>query len=253
MNKFFNASILVCAIGSGLFLTACGGDDTADALNIASPKARLVNALPAGPSLKLYRDSVQQTDAGTPAFGQASDYFDTVSTTSTWTVNDASAGTQIGSTSLAASGSTRYTFFAFPGAGTLVNLLSYSDPYDVSLGNNNARIRFANGAPNDGTFDVYVTAPGSDLNVATATFTNVAYETVIPASGTNSSTLATGTYQLRLTPAGTKTVFFTGAFTAGNNDDILMVTLPNSATEGDVKVLEATAGQGNVVITNGAI
>ena len=252
MNKFFNAAILGCALGSGLFLTACGGNDTADALNVTPPKARLVNALPAGPSLKLYRDSVQQTDAGAPAFAQASDYFDTVSTTSTWTVNDASAGTQIGSASLTASGSTRYTFFAFPGTGTVVNLLSYSDPYDVSLSNNNARIRFANGAPNDGTFDVYVTAPGSDLNATAATLTNVAYETVVPASGENSSTLPIGTYQVRLTLAGTKTAFFTGTFTAGNNDDILMVTLPNSAAAGDVEVLDVTAGHGNVVITNGA-
>ena len=37
----------------------------------------------------------------------------------------------------------------------------------------------------------------------------------------------------------------TGTFTAGNNDDILMVTLPNSAAAGDVKVLDATARSKN--------
>ncbi len=65
----------------------------------------------------------------------------------------------------------------------------------------NVKIRVIHAAPGAGNVDVYATAPGADINAATPVLTNVPFRGVsgfleVPA----------GSYQLRVTPAGTKTV-----------------------------------------------
>lgn len=236
MNSTSRIALLACALASATVLTACGGNDATDALNITSPQARLVNAIPGSGALQFYRNTDVQSDAGALPFESASKYFDTVSTTSTWTVRVADTGAEAGSTSLAASGSTRYTFLAFPGVATQADLVTFSDPYDVSLNDTNARLRVVNGATNDGSFDVYVTAPGASIASATPQMTGVAYKAVAPVSGQNSYSFAHGTYEIRLTLTGTKVPFFDAQFVAGDNADLLMMTLANSAVAGDVKI-----------------
>jgi hypothetical protein len=235
MKRLPTATLLAC---SALVLAACGGGGTADVLNISNPTMRIVNAMPSDPALQLYRNSDQQTIAGMPTYEESSKYFDTVNATSEWSVRDASTGLQIGDTSLAASGSTRYTLIAFPGSTTAADLMQISDPYDVSLTSDSARVRVVNASLNSGPFDVYITAPGVDIVANAATLTNVAYETAVPASGENSYSFPSGTYEIRLTIAGTKTVFFDGTLSANNNDDLLLVSLPNSDAAGDVKLLD---------------
>lgn len=230
---------LTLAASTAIVLTACGGSGgIADQLNLSSPAARIVNAMPDGPGLQLYRNADLQTDAGTPTYEQSSKYFETVTATSTWSVRDASTGLQIGSTSVAAAGSTRYTLIAFPGTTTGADLVQISDPYDVGLTSDSARVRVVNGSPNSDTFDFYLTAPGVDITTVSPTLASISYEQAMPASGSNSYSFPGATYQLRLTLAGTKTVFFDGTFTAGANDDIVLLTLPNSDTPGDVKILD---------------
>jgi hypothetical protein len=65
----------------------------------------------------------------------------------------------------------------------------------------NVKIRVIHAAPAAGNVDVYATAPNADINTATPVLTNVPFRGVsgyleVPAGG----------YQLRVTPAGTKTV-----------------------------------------------
>jgi len=233
---------LAIAAAAALSLTACGGGGSggiADDLNLSSPAMRLVNVDAAAGALVLYRNGDQQTDAGAPSFEQSSNYFETVdSTTSTWTVNDATSGAQLGSASVTTNGSTRYTLLAFPGMTSGVDLVAVSDPYDVSLGNDNARVRVVNGSANSEAFDVYLTAPGADLTTAAPQMIDVTYENAMPASGVNSYSLGAGTYEIRLTATGTKNVFFDSSITAGSNDDLLLVTLPNSVAPDDVKILD---------------
>ena len=231
-------------------LSACGGNDVADALNIGAPRARLVNAIPGGPDLQLYRNDNLQSDAGTLAYEQASKYVDTVTATSTWSLRDAASGLQVGSTSMRVAGSTRYTLVAFAGAGTQADMLQISDPYDFDLGADKARVRVVNGSSNSGAFDLYLTAVGADLASATPVMSDVAYEDASPASGSDSYTFGYGTYELRITAAGTKTVLFDGTLTARIDDDLLLVTLPKSSAAGDIEVLEipSATGQADTVI-----
>jgi len=246
---------LTMAAVAALSLTACGGggsDGIGDALNLSSPSARLVNVDPAANGLVLYRNGVQQTDAGAPTFEESSKYFETVDTSSAWTVSDATTGIAQASSSIDMSGSTRYTILAFPGTTSAVDLITVSDPYDVSITNDNGRVRVVNGSPNTDTFDVYLTAPGADISTASPTLAAVGYEAAVPASGENSYSLGAGTYEIRLTLTGTKTVFFDSSLTAGANDDLLLVTLPNSDVPGDVRILDipSASDQQNSEILN---
>ncbi len=132
----------------------------------------------------------------------------------------------------------------------MYNLLQISDPYGNAL-TSNARVRIVKGDAVEGTMDVYITAPGADISGATPTMAAVASQTPSPASGADSWSLASGIYQVRLTLAGTKTVFFSGALNAGDHDDLLLVTLPTLDGLG-VKILDipSAAGESNADIAN---
>ncbi len=239
MNNFFKIALL-SSIAFAFALTACGGDDVAQALDLGAPQARFVNAVPSSPSLALYRKGELQTDAGTQGYEGASKYYDTVNVTSTWDVREAANGTQRGSTSMRVENATRYTIVALPGAGTMVNLLQISDPYGNAL-DAKARLRLVNGDSAVGTVDVYITAPGADISAATPTLAAVGGQAVSPATGADSVSLSSGIYQVRLAQAGTKTVFFSGALNLGDHDDVLLVTLPTADGSG-VKILDIPSG-----------
>jgi len=63
------------------------------------------------------------------------------------------------------------------------------------------KVRVVHAAPAAGGVDVYVTAPGANLATATPVLTNVPFRGV-----SNYLTVPAGQYQIRVTPAGTKTV-----------------------------------------------
>lgn len=63
------------------------------------------------------------------------------------------------------------------------------------------KLRVIHAAPAAAGVDVYATAPGADINAATPVLTNVPFRAV---SGYLS--VPAGTYQIRVTPTGTKTV-----------------------------------------------
>jgi hypothetical protein len=252
MNKLLTLTLVA---GSALALTACGGGGSGgigDALNLSSPSLRLINVDPATTDgLVLYRNGAQQTDAGAPTYEENSNYFETVdSTTSTWSVNDSVTGAVLGSTSVTTDGSTRYTLLAFPGTTNAVDLVTVTDPYDVSVTNDNGRMRIVNGSPNSDAFDVYLTAPGADITTATPQMIDVTYENAMPASGSNSYSLGAGTYEIRLTTTGTKNVFFDSSLTTGTNDDLMLISLPNSSAGDDVKLLDVVSGNPAYEITN---
>jgi len=247
VNSLFKLAILGA---SALSLTACGGNDVAQALNLGAPQVRVVNAVPGSPTLALYRKGNLETSAGTQPYEGASKYYDTVNVTSTWDVRDAAAGTELGTTSMRVETATRYTIVALPGTGTMYNLLQISDPYSNAL-TSNARVRIVKGDSVSGTMDVYITAPGVDISSATPTMLSVTTQTPSPATGSDSYSLSGGIYQIRLTNAGTKTVFFSGAINIGDHDDLLLVTLPTS--DGlNVRILDvpSDSGQSNYDITN---
>ena len=69
-----------------------------------------------------------------------------------------------------------------------------------------------------------------------------AYKTAGPASGNDSMDVPGGSYQLTITAAGTKTVLFGAPLAFGNNQDVLLLTVPDSVLPGGIKVLEKVEG-----------
>lgn len=63
------------------------------------------------------------------------------------------------------------------------------------------KLRVVHGAPSAPAVDVYATAVGADINAATPVLTNVPFRAF-----SDYLEVPAGTYQLRVTPAGTKTV-----------------------------------------------
>jgi hypothetical protein len=63
------------------------------------------------------------------------------------------------------------------------------------------KLRVIHAAPAAAGVDVYATAPGADINTATPVLTNVAFRAV-----SDYLVVPAGTYQIRVTPTGTKTV-----------------------------------------------
>jgi hypothetical protein len=74
-----------------------------------------------------------------------------------------------------------------------------------------AQVRIVHTSPSAGNVDIYVTAPGVDIGPVSPTFANVAFK-----ADTGFVSLAGGNYQVRVTPAGLKTVAIDAAATFAN-------------------------------------
>ena len=112
-------------------------------------------------------------------------------------------------------GNTDYTFVMSGTPGAAVGVL-IADPYG-SPGSNMA-VRVLNMSLTDQSLDLYLTAPGADLNAATPVLQFAAYGTVTQFVNTPA-----GTLEVRLTPTGTKTVLYdaTVSFGAGTGQTIV--------------------------------
>ncbi len=99
---------------------------------------------------------------------------------------------------------------ALPGT-TSADVLQIDDPYGKGLLDTSARIRGLNASINAQNVDMYPTTPAQDIAAVTPTIAAVGYKSAVPASGQDSIYVDGGTYRLRVTTAGTKTVIFDSA------------------------------------------
>ncbi|MBK9114416.1 MAG: DUF4397 domain-containing protein [Betaproteobacteria bacterium] len=110
--------------------------------------------------------------------------------------------------------------FGFPLAGeqpyTIVVFGTLSNPSATLLAevanaptNGNIQLALFNAAINNAAFDVYVTAPGADISTVGPNFNFVSYNGV-----SLNLAFAPGTYQVRITQQGTKTVIYDSGGTA---------------------------------------
>ncbi len=227
-------------------LAACGGGDDSidDRIDVADPKVRLVHAVPLGARVSLFRNDVAQTAEVTnvPYLG-ASNYFDVDTGSARWDVRTTSGALPIGTQTFDATRGNKFTLVAVPGSSSAAtDVMLISDPYNRRLNDDDAHVRVLNAAFNAPDVDVYITAPGADINTATPNFGSVDYRAVLPASGNDSIEFdGANTYQVRITAAGSKTVVFNTTVTIGNNADWLLTIVPNSTSPNDVKVLRVEA------------
>jgi Domain of unknown function (DUF4397) len=230
--------LLVAAASAGL-LAACGGSDDDsfdDRADIADPKVRFVHAVPGAPNVTLQRNGTNESGITDVAYKYASQYYDVSTENYTFTLRAASGGTELATSTINADRGNKYTLVALP-TDSGVELLPIRDPFNKSVTSDDARVRVLNGAANSAAFDVYITAAGADLATATPRLAAIGYKQVAPASGNDSVDIEGGTYQLRLTPAGSKTPFFDQTVVAPADGDWLLVALPDQATPNSVRIL----------------
>lgn len=231
--------ILALTTVSVPLLMACGGSDDDsfdDRADVADPKVRFVHAVPAGPSVTLRRNGVDEPNASGVSYEGASQYYDVGEQTYTFTLVTSATSTEVASTSVATDRGNKYTLVALPTTSG-VEVLSIRDPYNKSLTSDDTRVRVLHAVPGAGAVDVYVTAPGVSLASVGPTIASLAYRQAAPASGGDSIELAPSTYQVRLTESGSKTAFYSTTLEAPENGDWLLVALPDVSAPGGVKLL----------------
>ena len=241
---------LLLAATSVFMVAACGGGDDSidDRIDVADPKLRFVHAIPLGPNLTLFRGTAAQSDATNVGYKFASKYFDIETGPASWPVKTTTGNIEIGSTvAIDAKRGNKYTLVAVPGTDNAVVMID--DPFNKSITANNARVRVLNASFNAPSVDVYLNAPGTNINTVGPNFAAVGYKQANPASGGDSFELAGGTYQLRITAAGTKTVIFNSTVMIANNVDWLLLTVPDGVPPNAVKVLIANPDDTSTTMT----
>jgi len=226
-----------------LTLAACGGgNDLQDRLDLADPAVRFVHASPIAPDLTLYRADVAQSDASDVPYKFASNYFDISTGAADWSVKTATGVPTLGSVSIDPVRGDRYTIVALPGSSSDSSIYLIVDPYNKPLTSESTRIRVMNASFNAASIDLYLNAPGASIAAGNPLIAATAYKTSGPASGSDSMDVPGGSYQLTITAAGTKTVLFSGPLAFGNNQDLLLLSVPDSVLPGGIKVLEKIEG-----------
>ncbi|MFJ1257964.1 DUF4397 domain-containing protein [Cupriavidus sp. CuC1] len=233
--------ILGLALAATAILSACGGgDDSIGArIGISKPTVRVIHAITGGPNVDVLQNGTKTNLLNEP-YKFVSKYFNVDEGNQTFSFNVANTATELGRTKVGTHTGHKYTVVALPGASA-ADILQIDDPFEKGLFSDKARVRSLNASQN---VDIYLTVPAADLTATTPTFAAVTYKSAVPASGSDSIDLNGGTYRLRITTAGTKTVIFdSGALTLANNADWLITTIPvdgiGATVPNKIKVLVA--------------
>jgi hypothetical protein len=184
--------LALAMLGMAATVAACSDDDPA-----TTTRLRAVHLSPDAPNVDiLVNGSVVASDL---AYDESTDYYDIPSGTTDIQVQAVGSNDDVIAASPNLAANTDYTVIA-------ANLLASIEPLLLTDNNTaptagNVKVRVVHGAPSAPAVDVYVTAPGADLATATPTLTNVSFKGV-----SAYLTVPAGSYQIRVTPAGTKTV-----------------------------------------------
>ena len=177
-------------------VSACSDDDDTTA-PVTTAQVRVVHASPDAPNVDVLVDGTVAL-ANVP-YRTASSYLEAPAGSRNLRVRPTGTTTVVidANANLAASGA--YTVLAAGRVASLAPLVLQDDLTAPAAGN--IKLRLVHAAPSAGNVDIYVTAPTTDLATATPTLTAVPFRTAsaylqVPA----------GTYRVRITPAGTKTV-----------------------------------------------
>lgn len=250
MKPFFKLALACVPLA---LVAACGGgDDLADRLDLANPQVRFVQASPLLPNVTLYRSSagvaVAQSQATNVAYKSATNYYDIDLSAADWIVKTTAGGTTVGTQNIDPKRGNKYTIVALPASSIDSSLYVINDPYNKGLTSTSTHLRIMNASFNAANIDVYMTTVGADISATPPLIAATAYKTSGPKSGDDSQDIPGGTYQVRVTTAGTKTVLFSGQITFGNNQDLLILTVPDATAAGGISALAKVEGTGAATV-----
>ena len=239
---------------TALFLAACGGgggSGTADTPTANPPvlsqsaQVRTVNALddPAVATLSAGSQAANSADVDSPVseFAQVSDNAAmSLAVVAEGSSAAAGAGAQAGSSSavsvpMTAGKGEKVTVFAMGDSGAVRSMHYKHNSTDVAADQTGVRVLHA--APRVPTVDIYVTAPDAALP-GTPTIAALAFANFAPAADKASLKVPKGSYQIRLTAAGSKDVVFdSGTVQFPGGQELLIAALPSFGAGAAVNLL----------------
>jgi hypothetical protein len=224
--KFKLMTLLLAATA---LTAACDDDDNTGPEGEA--RVRVVHASPDAPSVDVLLDDAEVL-SDVPYLA-ASDYLAASADDHNLKVNAAGTATTVIDADVTLADGTDYTVIASGLVAEITPIVLVDDNSTPAAGN--ARVRAIHGAPGAPAVDIYVTAPGADLEAAVPVLTGVAFGDVadyleVPA----------GDYQVRVTPVGTKVLAIdSGALTleSGQVRTAIAVDAPGGGAQFDILLL----------------
>ena len=182
-----------------IVLAGCGSKGSGG----GNARIRVLNGIPDANSISLTLDTTQVVSG--LAFEQTTQYTGVDSGSREFKVSANGGASNVIDTTINLSGSD-YTYVVYGPVSAAVGSLFVDSGFSKPNSGNFA-VRFINAAAGVGNIDLYLTAPGVDINSTSATVPNVGY-----GAGSAFTSVPTGTYEIRVTAANTKQVIFdTGA------------------------------------------
>ncbi|HWN19623.1 MAG TPA: DUF4397 domain-containing protein [Gemmatimonadales bacterium] len=187
---------LTLLLAAGTLTAACSDDDDNTGPE-GEARVRVVHASPDAPDVDVLVDDAEVL--GDVPYLTASDYLDVPAGNLNLMVNAAGTATTVVDADLSLVDGTDYTVIATGLAEAIEPIVLQDDNSAPASGN--ARVRAIHGAPGAPAVDIYVTAPGADLETTIPLLANVEFGDVA-----DYIEAPAGDYQVRVTPTGTKTV-----------------------------------------------
>ena len=185
---------LAIAATMALALGACD-DDPASVNPVA--RLRAIHASPDAPAVDIYVDG--QRAAANVAYRSTTDYLEVPAGARNVQVRAAGTATTVIDANLTLAAGVDYTVLATGRVASIAPLVLTDTNAAPAAGN--VRVRLVHAAPTAGTVDIYVTAPNADLAGAAPTLAGVPFRGYSPYLS-----VPAGSYRVRITPAGSKSV-----------------------------------------------
>jgi hypothetical protein len=222
---------LTLLLAAGALTAACSDEDDNTGPEGAA-RVRVVHASPDAPDVDVLLDDAEVL-ADVP-YLTASDYLDVPAGNLNLKVNAAGTATTVVDADLSLVDGTDYTVIATGLAEAIEPIVLQDDNSAPASGN--ARVRAIHGAPGAPAVDIYVTAPGADLETTIPLLANVEFGDVA-----DYIEAPAGDYQVRVTPTGTKTVVIdsgTLTLSSGQVRTAIAVAAAGGGAPFDLLVLE---------------
>jgi len=187
---------LAAMLLASLALAACDDDDDPTA-PVATAQLRVVHASPDAPNVDvLVDDAAALTNV---PFKAASEYLSVPSGARNLKVRAAGTSTVVIDQNATVVEGRAYTVLATGRVASIAPLVLEDDLTNPASGN--IRLRLVHASPTAGNVDIYVTSTTADLAMTTPTLSNVTFR-----AASSYLEVPAGTYRVRITPSGTKTV-----------------------------------------------
>jgi hypothetical protein len=221
---------LTLLFAAGALTAGCSDDDNTGPEGEA--RLRVVHASPDAPDVDVLLDDAEVL--GDVHYLTASDYLDVPAGDRNLKVNAAGTATTVIDADVSLVDGTDYTVIATGLAEAIEPIVLQDDNSAPASGN--ARVRAIHGAPGAPAVDIYVTAPGADLETTIPLLANVEFGDVA-----DYIDAPAGDYQVRVTPTGTKTVLIdsgTLTLSSGQVRTAIAVDAAGGGAPFDLLVLE---------------